>query len=156
MWRWGYLTMRVGARGQLEGICSSPSRVVPGKRSQIVMLAGERLYHWAISSDVNVHSTESYSKSYAVHRVRNLCFLSIVSCFHQKHPNFSPLKRFVFILCVRVFWLQVYLCTPCKPGGQRRELYPLDLESQTVLSHHGSAESWTQICKQQVLRQGSG
>ena len=45
----------------------------------------------------------------------------------------------LFILCVWVFCLRVYLYTTCvsgAPRGKKRVLDPLGLELQTVVSHH--------------------
>lgn len=88
---------------------------------------------------------DSVKQTLATHRLSSLYVHG--SYQHQKDDTLTacpPSQYFpvlffnYFILCVWVFCLRVCLCTMCVPGAhesQKRALYPLVPELQTVVSY---------------------
>lgn len=58
---------------------------------------------------------------------------------------------YLFLLCLWVFCLHVWMCTTYVSGahgGQKGEPEPLEQELQKFISHHVGAGNWTQtLCK---------
>lgn len=83
------------------------------------------------------------------------CFLGDINSLWVAYTLLLPFFRvswsflilILFCYFLWVIWLHVYLCIICVFStfrGQKMSLDPLELELQTVVSHHVSAGSW--IC----------
>ena len=65
------------------------------------------------------------------------------TCLLHANPGRCPQQHApLFIVCVCVFCLHIFLCATCAPGAlgdQKRAWNPLGLESHTVVNYHVSA-----------------